>query len=58
MKDKLVWALIVLSLTFGGVMAGLALHEDASAQVCAATEDSVLTDCHGHNLQYENGHWK
>lgn len=24
---------------------------------CSATEDSYLTDCHGHRLQYAHGEW-
>lgn len=32
-------------------------HAHAPAVACSATEDSYLTDCHGHRLDYAGGQW-
>jgi hypothetical protein len=47
------------AVTFTAVSASAVVQATPATHrvACAATEDSYLTDCHGHRLDYHDGGW-
>lgn len=61
---RAILAVATIAAVAGGLMLWAALAQSAhgatvpsSRVACAATEDSYLTDCHGHRLDYRHGGW-